>query len=59
MDLRLNEYGEDRLHEFAANHRTVSADTLLRKIIADVQEFVGEAPQTDDMTMIVLQRSAA
>ena len=59
MDLRLNEYGEERLHGLVADRLSESADSVMAAIIADVQEFVGDAPQTDDMTMIVLKRDAA
>ncbi len=59
MDLRLNEYGEDRLHSLASENRTEEAAAVMGTIINQVQEFVGEAPQTDDMTMIVMKRTAA
>ena len=46
-------YGEDRLLAFLNQHVTVDAVTLLPALKANIDEFVGEAPQFDDITMLM------
>ena len=46
-------YGEDRLLAFMNRHTTVDAVTLLPALKANIDEFVGEAPQFDDITMLM------
>lgn len=47
-------YGEDRLSEYLNNHAGNSAEDILHGLKSDVDSFVGEAPQFDDMTMLML-----
>ena len=47
-------YGEDRLIEFMNRNSTTDAVTLLPSLKANIDEFVGEAPQFDDITMLML-----
>ena len=47
-------YGEERLIAFMNQNRTVEAKKLLMALKADIDEFVGEAPQFDDITMLML-----
>ena len=46
-------YGEDRLLSFMNQNSTVDAVTLLPSLKANIDEFVGEAPQFDDITMLM------
>ena len=46
-------YGEDRLLAFMNGHAAVEATALLPALKADIDEFVGEAPQFDDITMLM------
>jgi sigma-B regulation protein RsbU (phosphoserine phosphatase) len=46
-------YGEDRLLNFMSKNSTLDAPTLLTNIKANIDEFVGDAPQFDDITMLV------
>ena len=46
-------YGEDRLLNFMNQNSTVDAVTLLPSLKANIDEFVGEAPQFDDITMLM------
>ena len=46
-------YGEDRLLEFMNKNSTTDAVTLLPALKANIDEFVGEAPQFDDITMLM------
>ena len=45
-------YGEDRLLAFMNTNATISAATLLTELKNNIDEFVGEAPQFDDITML-------
>ena len=47
-------YGENRLLHFVNGHSAVSASELLPKLKADIDAFVGDAPQFDDITMLML-----
>ena len=46
-------YGEDRLLTFMNQNATVEARKLLPALKANIDEFVGEAPQFDDITMLM------
>ena len=46
-------YGEDRLLAFMNDNGTLPAPVLLPSLKADIDEFVGEAPQFDDITMLM------
>lgn len=50
-------YGNDRLLKVlnSAFLKDVSAETICRTVKADVDRFVGEAPQFDDITMLSLK----
>ena len=47
-------YGEDRLISFMNQNSNVKATELLPMLKANIDEFVGEAPQFDDITMLML-----
>ena len=46
-------YGEDRLLAYMNQNATVEARVLLPALKYHIDEFVGEAPQFDDMTMLM------
>ena len=46
-------YGEDRLLTFMNQNSTMEATSLLPALKANIDEFVGEAPQFDDITMLM------
>ena len=46
-------YGEDRLLDFMNQNATVEATEFLPALKANIDEFVGEAPQFDDITMLM------
>jgi sigma-B regulation protein RsbU (phosphoserine phosphatase) len=47
-------YGEDRLLRFMNHSPNVDARALLPELKASIDEFVGDAPQFDDITMLLL-----
>jgi len=55
LNAREEDFGMDRLAKVCAQHRRESADTLLGRIFAAVEEFVGDHPQQDDMTAALLK----
>jgi sigma-B regulation protein RsbU (phosphoserine phosphatase) len=46
-------YGEDRLLEFMNNNLDLEATEFLPNLKKDIDKFVGEAPQFDDITMLM------
>ncbi len=52
------EYGFDRLAGFVAAQATQSAPALVHACLADVAAFRGRAPRADDVTVMVIRRTA-
>ena len=48
-------YGMDRLENVLAKNTALSPTELLAAVKADIDAFVGEAPQFDDITMLCLE----
>lgn len=48
-------YGSERLKNILNKHRNKTPEELLREVKADVDRFVQEAPQFDDITMLCLE----
>ena len=46
-------YGEDRLLSYMDKNKNLKAEALLSGLKEDIDLFVGEAPQFDDITMLV------
>ena len=46
-------YGENRLLDFMNRNATMEATTLLPALKANIDAFVGEAPQFDDITLLM------
>ncbi|MGE5325780.1 MAG: SpoIIE family protein phosphatase [Deltaproteobacteria bacterium] len=53
MDARHELFGEERLKDFLA--KAGGEPGLCSKVVTAVQEFVGSAPQADDLTLVVLR----
>lgn len=56
LDDLQNEFGLDRLQEAACAARTRPAQEIVQAIRDAVADFVGETPQFDDLTLVVLKR---
>lgn len=54
-DEKLHLYGNDRLITVLNNAGDLSAQEICHRVKADVDRFVGEAPQFDDITMLHLK----
>jgi serine phosphatase RsbU (regulator of sigma subunit) len=48
-------FGEVRLGDLVRQHLDLSSDELRERVLRDIEVFVGDAPQHDDMTMILLK----
>ena len=50
------QYGMERLKDILSNHYADSPEDILSAVRADVDSFVGDAPQFDDLTMMAFER---
>jgi sigma-B regulation protein RsbU (phosphoserine phosphatase) len=48
-------FGEARLGRFVEHHADMPSDELRERVLREISAFVGDAPQHDDMTMILLK----
>jgi phosphoserine phosphatase RsbU/P len=51
-------FGEDRLSSFVQARASLPPESLREEILREVEQFVGGAPQHDDMTLIVMRVEA-
>lgn len=51
------EYGEERLTQLVREIREEPAAKIIDRIIAEIEAFRRDAPQTDDMTLIVVKKT--
>jgi sigma-B regulation protein RsbU (phosphoserine phosphatase) len=58
VDGRGTEYGEARLMEFFRDKKTLGAQALTAACLEDVMAFSSTASRTDDLTLMMLQRTA-
>jgi sigma-B regulation protein RsbU (phosphoserine phosphatase) len=49
------EFGEARLMSSITANRAASAQTILERLLADVQEFIRGVEQSDDLTALILR----
>ncbi len=56
MNVREEEYGEERLGELCASHRTESLQELADTISADQDAYVQGVPYVDDRTVVMVRR---
>jgi sigma-B regulation protein RsbU (phosphoserine phosphatase) len=47
-------YSDQRLERFLANNRGSSPRQIVGDLVSDVRQFAGEAPQSDDITVLAL-----
>jgi len=56
MNAMEEEFGEERLINLLLDSNNQNAESIVKKIIQSVNEFVGAEPQSDDMTVVVIKR---
>ncbi|MBD3276268.1 MAG: SpoIIE family protein phosphatase, partial [Candidatus Marinimicrobia bacterium] len=54
---RDEEFGEERLEEVIMANLELPSRQLIEQIFKDVRAFTKDTPQSDDMTLLVIQRS--
>lgn len=52
INLEQTAYGEKKLEDFLNHHLNLPVETLIKKSFADVNDFAGGAPQSDDITLL-------
>ena len=52
------EFGEDRLAALASELRKGPAEAAMRSIIDTLTKWIGDAPAADDITLIVVKKTA-
>ncbi len=55
MNARDDCFGEGRLGQLVEAHAHLPSDELRERVLREISAFVGDAPQHDDMTMILLK----
>lgn len=55
---RRDDFGSDRLRAAIARHAHRSAAGIIEAVAAEVAAFAGTQPQQDDLTMVVIKRTA-
>ena len=55
MDLSETLYSDQRLAQFLASNRGSSPRQIIGDLVSDVRHFAGEAPQSDDITVLALR----
>lgn len=56
MDAELHEFGAERLRAIVEMHSNSNAATLLNAIVKAVTDYYGDTPQSDDLTLFVIER---
>ena len=56
MNPRFEEFSDERLRDSAAARTELSPERMLETLLQEVNEFCGDAPQADDMTIMAVQR---
>ncbi len=55
MNSRDDLFGETRLGQLVETHAHLPSEELRERMLREIAAFVGDAPQHDDMTMILLK----
>jgi phosphoserine phosphatase RsbU/P len=58
MNTRDDCFGEQRLARLVEQHADLPSEELRERVLREIEAFVGDAPQHDDMTMILLRVEA-
>jgi len=57
MDVNEEMYEDDRLEKFMIQNRLKPASDFVEELMGDVNQFVGKAAQSDDITVLYLKRN--
>jgi len=56
MNESFEEFGEERMMNLVNKNRHDSSQNIVEDVFKAVQQHTGDAPQTDDMTMVIVRR---
>lgn len=56
FDIDRNQFSDDRLIQYLLENRSLSAHALTENAFAFINMFTGDAPQSDDITSLVIKR---
>jgi sigma-B regulation protein RsbU (phosphoserine phosphatase) len=51
-------FGDQRLRSIIGRSAGISPDRVGERILAEVDDFVGEAPRSDDLSLVIVKRWA-
>jgi sigma-B regulation protein RsbU (phosphoserine phosphatase) len=52
-----DQFGTERLEQFIEKHAHCSPKTVKSALRAEIESFTGSAPQSDDITFVVVRRA--
>jgi serine phosphatase RsbU (regulator of sigma subunit) len=55
LNAEQQELGEERLHELACRFGPLPVDEMVSRVTEEVRQWIGEAPQHDDLTLVVIK----
>jgi sigma-B regulation protein RsbU (phosphoserine phosphatase) len=55
QNVQAEDFDDERLLQVIRENKSESADVMKEKILAAVKEFCGEAPQSDDITLLIVK----
>ncbi|MDO9326293.1 MAG: SpoIIE family protein phosphatase [Methanoregula sp.] len=55
FNIQNKEFGEERLADYVQNHRDDPVQKILDGLIEEIRMFSGSAPQSDDITLVVMR----
>jgi sigma-B regulation protein RsbU (phosphoserine phosphatase) len=51
-----NQYGEERMEAVLRSHLNDTTEEISHNLFSDIVAFVGDAPQSDDITFLLIKR---
>ena len=57
MNLKNEEFGDERLISLADEYKENSAQGLIDRVVDTIRQYAGSCPQRDDMTLVVIKRT--
>jgi len=55
LNTEQQEFGEERLHELACRFGPLPVDEMVTRVTEEVCQWIGDAPQHDDLTLVVIK----
>lgn len=52
-----DQYGDERMEKLVVENRHAVPGDIAARLIGDINDFMGETPRSDDITMLIIQRN--